>query len=70
MRIEEKTGNFGFGGRGHDVTEDFADGMDGAVERRLAYGGLGGICGDVAEKEMATGATFSFGFRKVGCVAV
>ena len=68
-RIVEEAGEFGFGGGGHDVFENTADGMDGAVVGRQSGGRFGGIRRQGTEEEMAADPAACFGLGEVGGVA-
>ena len=65
-----KASEFSFGGRGHDILEDDADGMEGAIVGGWC-GRLLGRIGRVGDKEkMAPDAAASFGLRQIGGVAM
>jgi hypothetical protein len=55
LAIEKKRTDFGFGGRGHNVAQNVADGVDWAVEAWFGRP-FGEISWHVASKEMPTGS--------------
>ena len=66
----KKAGEFSFGGGGHDILEDNADSMEGAI--------VGGWCGRLlgrisrvgAKEKMAPDAAASFGLGQIRGVAM
>jgi hypothetical protein len=60
--VDKKGANFGFSNGGHNILEDLADGVDGAVEAGLVVWCFCGIVGFIAEEKVATNAAGCFGF--------
>ena len=62
LGVVEAASDFGFGGTGHDISEDVNIGMNGSVD--------GWIVGVVTEKVVASAARAGFGDAKVGGVSM
>ena len=68
--IVKKASEFGFCGRGHDIFEYVADGVDGPVGWGNVGWGLRGIKGLGSEVEVAANTAASFGGGQVGGITV
>ena len=66
----KKAGDFSFDGRGYDILEDDADGMEGAIVRGWCGRLLGRIGRFGAKKKMSPDAAASFGLGQIRGVAM
>ena len=70
LSIDITGADFGFGGRYHDVGNNFGHGVNGSIEPRASSGSIFWIERTVTKKIMATGPAVGTGCRKVRGLAV
>jgi len=68
LAIEVKASEFSFEGRAHDILQDGADDVDGAIG--FGRWSIGGAINVATKVEVSTNAGASFGLRKVGGITV
>jgi hypothetical protein len=67
LAVHKEGTGFGFGWGGHDVAEDGAGCVDGAIEGRLVDGRFDRF---IADEEMTASTTACLRLQKVGSIAV